>query len=117
VGLILRSENRLKKKQDFGRVYKYGKSVANRSLVLYVIDNEQTKSYRLGVSVSKKVGKAVTRNRIKRLIKEAFRSVAETGLRQHVDLVIIARKPAADMTYAQIENSIKNLLYKMKLFS
>ena len=62
----------LKRNSDFQRVYREGKSYANRYLVLYVLQN-QTERNRLGISVSKKVGNSVVRHRMARLIRESYR--------------------------------------------
>ncbi|OEF99626.1 ribonuclease P protein component [Vulcanibacillus modesticaldus] len=112
----MQKENRLKKREDFKKVYTYGKSVANRELVLYILDNSKTERYRVGISVSKKIGNAVVRNRVKRLIKEAFRSLAnQLEMENQKDLIIIARNPTADMKFSQFQKSIKDLLRKSKL--
>ena len=60
----------IKKDSDFRRVYQRGKSLADRNLVIYTMKNKSDKS-RIGISISKKVGKAHVRNRIRRCIKEA----------------------------------------------
>ena len=62
----------IKNTKDFKKVYNEKKSIANRLFVLYVLPNGLTRS-RIGVSVSKKVGKANVRNKIKRRLKEIFR--------------------------------------------
>ena len=62
---------RIKKNTDFQTIYKRGKSVANRQFVVYTY-NSNKNHFRLGISVSKKLGNAVTRNRIKRAIRENF---------------------------------------------
>ena len=59
----------LKKDSDFRKVYKHGKSFANRNLVMYILDNKSD-STRVGISVSKKVGNAINRNKVRRRIKE-----------------------------------------------
>ena len=64
----------LKRNSDFQRVYREGKSYANRYLVLYVLQN-QTERNRLGISVSKKVGNSVVRHRMARLIRESYRYI------------------------------------------
>ena len=64
----------LKRNSDFQRVYREGKSYANRYLVLYVLQN-QTERNRLGISVSKKVGNSVVRHRMARLIRESYRQI------------------------------------------
>ncbi|MDN8848033.1 ribonuclease P protein component, partial [Staphylococcus aureus] len=56
---------RIKKNSDFQFIYKKGKSVANKQFVVYTIVNKELEHFRLGISVSKKLGNAVVRNRIK----------------------------------------------------
>ena len=94
----------LKKNIDFGKVYRKGKSRANRQLGLYILSNGTDKN-RLGISVSKKVGNSVVRHRIKRLIKEAYR-LNEPAFARGYDLVFIARADAAGRTYEEIEKSV-----------
>jgi ribonuclease P protein component len=85
---------RLSRSADFDRVFRNGRSQAGRELVLYVFprDGDDT-APRLGLSVSRKVGSAVERNRVKRLLREAF--AAEGGrLAPGTDAVVIARPDA-----------------------
>ncbi|MEF9916956.1 MAG: ribonuclease P protein component [Lachnospiraceae bacterium] len=94
----------LKKNRDFQKVYKLGKSYANKYLVMYVVPNEINKN-RLGISVSKKVGNSVVRHRITRLIREGYRlqeGLFPTGL----DIVVIARAGAKDIGYKEIESAL-----------
>ena len=94
----------------FRRVYAKGKSTADGYLVVYVLPaNSQEK--RLGITVSKKVGKAVVRNRIRRLIKENFR-LNEQRIKTGYYIVIVARKKAATANFAQIQSSFLNLANK-----
>lgn len=112
----MHKEWRLKRKSDFKKVYTHGKSIANRSLVLYMMNNLDVDEYRFGISVSKKIGKAVVRNRVKRLIKEAIISILKKhSLRKNIDIVIIARKPVISSDFAQVEASVEHLFRKMKL--
>lgn len=94
----------LAKKRDFELVFKEGSSAAAQYLVLYARPN-QLPCNRLGFSVSKKIGKAVTRNRIKRLLRESVRKVFG-DLFQHYDFVIVAKKKAAE---AKLENFIREM--------
>lgn len=103
----MQQELRLRKREDFGRVYRHGQSTANLKFVLYYMRNFRTQHFHLGVSVSKKVGSAVVRNRIRRLVKEAARLHAGK-IKPNMDLIIIAKKAAVDMTY---EECLKNLLH------
>lgn len=103
----------LKKNADFGRVYKKGKSGANRTLVLYILDNGTDRN-RLGISVSKKVGNSVVRHRVKRLIKESYR-LNEGRFLTGYDLVYIARVSSNDKSYREIEKSLLHVSRKMKI--
>jgi ribonuclease P protein component len=77
-------------------VYRQGRSTANRHLVLYDFPNPSTRQPRLGLSVSRKVGGAVERNRVKRLLREAFACV-EQDLKEGRDVVVVARPPAREL--------------------
>ncbi|HEY4427225.1 MAG TPA: ribonuclease P protein component [Solirubrobacteraceae bacterium] len=81
---------RLSRSAEFERVYRRGRSTANRHLVLYTFPNPSTETPRLGLSVSRKVGGAVDRNRIKRLLREAFAQIAVDMAGGH-DVVVVAR--------------------------
>lgn len=96
----------LKKNNDFRNVYRNGRSRSNRTLVLYRLEN-QTDRNRFGISVSKKVGNSVVRHRIARLLRESYR-LHENEFERGYDLVVIARSPAKDASYWEIE---KSLLY------
>jgi ribonuclease P protein component len=107
---------RLKKNEEFQLVFNRGKSFANRQLVLYFLKKQDQEHFRIGLSVSKKIGKAVTRNQIKRYIKQAFLELEENILNEY-DLIIIARKPTKDMDFFQIKKSLQHVLYKTELLS
>ena len=77
-------------------MYRSGRSTANRHMVLYSFANPGTAGPRLGLSVSRKVGGAVERNRIKRVLREAFARAAG-GLRAEQDVVLVARPPAREL--------------------
>ncbi len=87
---------RLSRSAEFERVYRQGRSVANRELVLYSFPNPSTARPRLGLSVSRKVGGAVERNQVKRLLREAF-AQAESDLLAGQDIVVVARPDARDL--------------------
>ncbi len=77
-------------------MYRHGRSSANRHLVLYSFPNADAERPRLGLSVSRKIGGAVERNRVKRLLREAFRGV-EDELRPGHDVVVVARPPVSEL--------------------
>lgn len=85
--------SRLSRSADFDRVFRQGRSHAGRELVLYVFPRGETDSPRLGLSVSRKVGGAVQRNRVKRLLREAFAAESER-LPAGTDAVVVARHEA-----------------------
>jgi ribonuclease P protein component len=95
---------RLSRSADFERVYRQGRSVGNRFLVLYAFPRASAgvgadgspDGPRLGLSVSRKVGGAVERNRVKRLLREAFAVEAERLPMDH-DVVVVARPEARDL--------------------
>ena len=97
----------LKSNLDFQKVYKTGKSYANKFLVMYVTENGTDKNY-LGISVSKKVGNSVVRHRIKRLIKESYR-LQEAVFNSGLNIVVVARATAKDISFNEIESALLHL--------
>lgn len=94
----------LKKNKDFQQVYKKGKSVANRFLVMYVLENH-TQENRLGISVSKKVGNSVVRHHLTRLIRESYR-LHEKEFMCGLDIVVIMRTTAGEISYKEAESAL-----------
>jgi len=103
-GGMRRSRPRLTRSADFDRVYRHGRSAAVRSFVLYAFPSEsadrqdgdeERDRVRLGVSVGRRVGGAVERNRVKRVLRVAFWLLSEDLPADH-DFVIVARDGAAE---------------------
>lgn len=97
----------IKKTREFQKVYKKGKSFANKYLVMYILTNERTEN-RLGISVSKKVGNSVVRHRLTRLIRESYRLNKDLFIKG-IDIVIVARTGAKDIDYSKVENALLHL--------
>ncbi len=104
----------LKKHYEFKRVYKKGRSVVGRYLVIYFLKNNTAVNH-YGVTVSKKVGNSVTRSRVRRLIKENLRKFEEQILPGY-DMVIVARVAANRADFHQIGKNMEELLkgYQIK---
>ena len=100
----MRFTQSLRKNRQFQEVYKKGVSRANRYLVMYVLENHQDENL-LGISVSKKVGNSVKRNRAKRLMKESYRAISPS-LPSGYDFIIIARNTICGKKCAEVERSL-----------
>ncbi len=109
------SRARLSRSAEFDRVYRQGRSTANRHLVLYAFPNASSDRPRLGLSVSRKVGGAVERNRVKRLLREAF-ARTEPELRPGQDVVLVARPAARELVEREglegVDASLSELVAK-----
>ena len=89
--------HRLSRSRDFDAVYRNGRSVSTRYLVLYWFDRreEQDGEVRLGIAIPKKIGSAVTRNRIKRRLREGWRELLP-NVPAGADYVLLVRSPLAE---------------------
>lgn len=106
-------EEKIRKNAEFRTVYRRGKSFSNGLLVLYIYRNHKDLN-RLGISVSKKVGKSVIRSKVKRLIFESYRLNKDT-IKKGYDLVFVARTAANDKDFWEIEKALKNIFKKAGL--
>lgn len=100
----MKRRSRLSRSRDFDAVYRHGRSVSTRYLVLYSfprpIDEDLSEEPRLGLAVSRKVGGAVARNQVKRQLREAFARLADEVKPAH-DYVLVARPGFAEAAFAQ----------------
>lgn len=109
---MLPSPHRLRSNQEFQQVYRRGRSWAHPLLILHVLDQPTGK--RLGVSVSKKVGKANVRNQVRRRIREIVRPRLPEW---HVGFaaVVVGRPAAAEATFTDLEAALVELARRARL--
>lgn len=110
----LKKVYRIKQNKEFQTIFRNGKSFANRELVIYYRRKQGQKHFRAGISVGKKLGNAVTRNRIKRYIRECFTHL-EDKIKREYDIIIIARNRAVHLSFHQMCKSMQHLLRKQHL--
>jgi ribonuclease P protein component len=108
---MVRGEGYLTKREQYALVYNKGSSWASNLVVMKALPNKLSLS-RYGLSVSKRVGKAVMRNRVKRLLREILRL---TPLESGWDIIFMARPGAASANYTELEKSVVNLLSRARL--
>jgi len=107
----VKGEEHLTKSEQYALVYNKGSSWTNNSAVMKALPNGLSLS-RYGFSVSRRVGKAVARNRVKRLLREILRL---TPLEPGWDIIFIARPATASAGYANLKKSIEGLLSRAQL--
>ena len=109
----MKGENYLNQPKQYKLVYEQGSSFKNNFLVLKALTNGLIVT-RYGFSVSRKVGKAVTRNKIKRWLREILR---ETQVRPGWDLVFIVRPKVIEAGYWELKKAVASLLYRAQLLA
>lgn len=112
----MRKQMRLRKSRDFAAARREGKSWANNTLVL-IARRTDADGCRFGFSVSKRVGNAVVRNRVKRRLREVARTRIAARIDGGWDFVVIARKDAASADYHRLNRSLERLFRRAKLVS
>ena len=109
--VVVRGEQYLTKRAQFGLVYDEGRSWVSSAIVMKVLPNGLGLS-RCGFTVSRRVGKAVVRNRVKRLLREILR---QNRLQPGWDIIFIARASAARTSYASLGKAVRGLLFQAGL--
>lgn len=109
----MKKEYRVKKSQDFDNIIRKKQSFANRQFVIYYQENKLD-HMRLGISVSKKLGKAHERNRLKRYVRESFKT--RKDFLKNYDIIIIVKPAAKGLSFLEFGSSIDHVLKRSKLY-
>jgi len=109
---------RLTRSEDFKRVRRDGRSYAHPLVVLIALngENNDQSRVRVGIAAGKSVGTAVIRNRAKRLLREAMRTLLP-NIVSNSDLVLVARPALASATLADAQRALENLLQRAKILT
>ncbi|MFH1612933.1 MAG: ribonuclease P protein component [bacterium] len=110
-----KKDERIKKRKEFDEIFAKGKKFycANNEFMLVVLEKEGIR--KLGISISRKIKKAVSRNRIKRISREIFR-LNKNNLKENIEIVLVVRKNLDDYSYVGIYQKIKQLFILAKIY-
>jgi ribonuclease P protein component len=111
-GNLYTKADRLLKRSEFVHVYQHGRKLQNRHFIAVYCPGQNSAS-RIGITVTKGVGKAVTRNRIKRIVREHFR-LNRKCIQPYLDINVIAKKEAVDLTSEEMFHSLNGLFEMIK---
>lgn len=106
-----KKEDRILKRSEFQELTRSGRKIENECLIAFIQPGRYDRP-RLGITVTRKVGKAAQRNRVKRLIREYFR-LNRQHFNQNWDINIIAKKKAVDLSSAKVSSFLQNLFEKI----
>lgn len=104
----------IKKNYEFMRIFKKGKFYVGKYMVLYILKNNLDAN-RLGITVNKKFGNSVKRNRVRRLVRENYR-LYEEFVKNGLDIVIVARNTELLASFFDIKKEMKYLFKKLGMF-
>ena len=110
----MKKENRLKKRKQFNWIFKNGKTIKGQD-VFIVYNSSYGNDYKVGFSVTKKVGKAVVRNKVKRRLKSILTKYRNNIVSKNT-MIFVARPSIVDLKFNEIENQIVSLLKKANLY-
>jgi ribonuclease P protein component len=109
----LKKRNVLRKNKQFQEMYRSGRSYANRLAVLYVMVS-QPNVRRMGFAAGKRLGGAVVRNRVKRLLREVYRLQQDQLITGH-DFILVGRQGILSADYRQITSAVQDLFRRAKI--
>ena len=110
---MLKKINRLKKRYQFSYVYKYGEHVSGNYTVLYYTSSK-TKSLKVGFAVTKKIGHAVVRNKIRRRLREVVKNQLP-NLKQNYNIIVVAKDNITNAKFDELTAELKKLTKKAEL--
>lgn len=108
----MKKEYRVKKSSEIEMIIRTKKSASNKHFVLYKRENHENTHFRFAVSVSKKYGNAVKRNKMKRQIREI---VSRLEIKDNLDIFIVVRPKIPNLSYAELDASLQNLMARQKI--
>ena len=106
---IISKEYHIKKSQEIEKIIKNRNSVGNKYFVIYTMKNVETSHYRFALSIGKKYGIAVLRNKMKRRVREIIKE--NINLIKNLDYVFVIKPASIELDYKEIE---KNIIYLLK---
>ena len=111
---MLKREYRLRKKYMFAYCYRAGKTVRSKALIMYYTPSKN-KNVKVGISVSKKVGGAVSRNRARRVIREAITPFL-VNINNNFNLILVAKENLLSFSFGEIKNQIEQMITKAGIY-
>lgn len=112
---MLKRINRLKKRYQFNYVYKSGEHFSGEHIVLYVASSK-TKNIKVGLAVTKKVGHAVVRNKVRRRLREIIKTQVP-NLKQNNNIIVVARDNITEASFEKLSNEFLKLIKKANLIN
>lgn len=105
---MMKKSYRIKKEKEFQKIIYNKNSYANRNFVVYILPADENTHFRVGLSVGKKIGNAVTRNRIKRLMRSSLYELRDL-VKPNYNIVLIARPKVIDLSLNEMKNNIEHV--------
>lgn len=105
---VMKKSYRIKKEKEFQKIIYRKDSYANRNFVVYICPAEENPHFRVGLSVGKKIGNAVTRNYVKRLMRESLFELKD-NIKPGFDVVLIARPNIVGLSLVEVKNNIQHV--------
>lgn len=104
----MKKSYRIKKEKEFQQIIYKKDSYANRNFVLYILPAEENKHFRVGLSVGKKIGNAVMRNKVKRRMRVSLFELQDS-IKPNYNIILIARPRVVDLSLPEVKNNIEHV--------